>query len=215
MKTIDIASWSRKSQWDWFSTFADSTFQMDVRMDVTNTLEYAKKNNLSSFALVLYLICTTLNRLPAFRLRILEGKVVEIDSAKAGYTIKSGDRGFSTASARVDSGFQEYLREIEENKGLYSREQIDRKYNEGSSVGEFFCTCVPWVDFLSVKHPIPDKDKESQSVPRVCWGKYTENNGRYYMTLNIAASHALLDGRDMAEAFIEIQKSFDAPENHL
>ena len=54
--------------------------------------------------------------------------------------------------------------------------------------------------------PIPD-DKVSQSIPRICWGKYVLNGARYEMNLNITVSHALVDGRQLCTAFEEIQKA--------
>lgn len=215
MRVIDTDSWYRKSQWDWFSAFQDPTFSIDSRMDITETLRLSKEREISSFALILYLVCSTLNRIPAFRIRILGGKVVEIDSAKAGYTLKTDDGGFVTASAETKYGFEKFLEEINENKRLYSLSSSSKKYNQDEGVNAFFCTCLPWMDFTSVKHPIPDKDRESQSVPRICWGRYTPSEGRSFMSLNITASHALMDGHDMSEGFIEIQKAFDNPEKYI
>ena len=57
-------------------------------------------------------------------------------------------------------------------------------------------------------HPIPD-DKASQCVPRICWGKYTENNGRYELTLNITVSHMFVDGYPLANVFNNIQDLLD------
>lgn len=46
-------------------------------------------------------------------------------------------------------------------------------------------------------------------------GKYCKENEETFMTLNITASHALVDGYDMSCVFNAIQEAFDSPESAL
>lgn len=55
-------------------------------------------------------------------------------------------------------------------------------------------------------HPIKYEDKESTSVPRIFWDKYVLDDSKYYLTLNITVSHALVDGEDLAKVFERIRK---------
>ena len=63
-------------------------------------------------------------------------------------------------------------------------------------------------------HPIPD-DKESLSVPRVCFGKFHLVDGKYKLMLNINVNHAFVDGYPLSQAFVNIQKLLDDIENVL
>ena len=50
------------------------------------------------------------------------------------------------------------------------------------------------------------EELHSQTVPRICWGKYINNNGKYEMTLNITVSHVFVDGLHISKAFNKIQE---------
>ena len=42
MKTIDTNNWDREKTIEWFRSFSDSTYSMNVRMDVTDLVERTK-----------------------------------------------------------------------------------------------------------------------------------------------------------------------------
>ena len=88
------------------------------------------------------------------------------------------------------------------------KEISKERYNPENCYDEYYITCVPWVDFNRFTHPIPD-DKSSQCIPRICWGKYTKNNNRYELSLNITVSHIFVDGYHLASAFNKIQELLD------
>ena len=101
MKKIDIETWARRSHFEWFSAFADPTFAMNVRMDITNLFAFCKQTRHSSFATVMYIACACLNMIPAFRLRTLAGEVVELDSANVAYTAMSRTGNFVNCRASL------------------------------------------------------------------------------------------------------------------
>ena len=84
-------------------------------------------------------------------------------------------------------------------------DRILSTYNHQNCYNEYYITCVPWVDFTQFTHPIPD-DKSSQCIPRICWGKYVEQDGKYELTLNITVSHIFVDGYPLAQTFNKIQE---------
>lgn len=211
MKKIDLENWGRKSHYMWFSDFADPSLALNVRVDITEVLAYCKKNGASSFAVIMYVICEVINSNRALRLRVLDGDIYEIDRANVAYTIMVNDERFVNCRAKTGCGFAEFSRELERNKNKYADSNyVQAEYNDISVVDDIYCSCVPWVDFTSVTQPIPDKIPESKSIPRIVWGKYVEDaDGRYRMTLNVTANHALVDGLDIANVINGIQAAFD------
>lgn len=94
-----------------------------------------------------------------------------------------------------------------------NQNQIEKDtYNLENCCDEFYITCVPWIDFTQITHPIPD-DKYSQCIPRICWGKYVKRNNKYELTLNITVSHIFVDGYLPAKAFNKIQELLDNVED--
>ena len=87
-------------------------------------------------------------------------------------------------------------------------------YNPENCYNEYYITCVPWINFTQFTHPIPD-DEASQCIPRICWGKYVETDGRYELTLNITVSHIFVDGYQLSKAFNVIQELLNHAEEIL
>ena len=49
MKQIDTSNWNRTKTYEWFKTFSNSTYSMNVRMDVTNLVKHTKDKKESFF----------------------------------------------------------------------------------------------------------------------------------------------------------------------
>ncbi len=216
MKKIDLSTWERKSHYAWFSQFADPSIAIDAKMNITNVIEFSKKRGVSSYAIIMYTICMCMNQNKAFRLRILNDEVLEIGLANVAYTIMVNDSCFVNCRANLKQGFEVYLSEVKENQIKYSNSNyIQEEYNSVAIIDDIYCSCLPWLNFSSIKQPIPDKIPESKAIPRACWGRYYTEFDCTYMTLNITANHALVDGLDMANVFNNIQKAFDDIENFV
>lgn len=216
MVKIDLNQWARKSHYEWFSAFADPSFSMNVRMDITALLTFCEQMRYSSFATVMYFVCTCLNTIPAFRLRTRAGEVVELDGANVAYTAMSNTGNFVNCRASLAVECEAFVREVRANKERLESDSYQQKhFNDLSIVDDIYCSCVPWVDFLSVTQPIPDHVPDNKSIPRVCWGRYSKEESGTFMTLNLTANHALVDGYEMAEAFCSIQRAFSAPQAFL
>lgn len=210
MKVIDLETWERKSHYEWFSSFANPSISFDVKMNITKVLSFCKEKNMSSFAVIMYVICDCINKNKAMRLRILDNQVVEIEKANVAYTIMVNDACFVNCRADMKNGFAAYLKDIENNKNKYNNSNhIQEEYNSTAIIDDIYCSCTPWLNFISVKQPIPDKVPENKAIPRVCWGKYYNEGDSVFMTLNITANHALADGLDISNVFNNIQNAFD------
>ncbi len=210
MKKIELNSWERKSHFEWFSTFADPTFALDVKINITNVINACKEREISSFATLMYIFASSINNNYGFRLRVLNGEVYEIEKANVAYTVMVNDNTFVNCRASMKNGFDAFIEEVMHNqKKFQNSNYIQKQYNDTAIVDDIYCSCAPWVNFLSVRQPIPDKSEESKSIPRVCWGKYYTEGNMTYTTLNITANHALVDGIDIARVFNEIQNRID------
>lgn len=210
MKKIDLETWERKSHYKWFSSFADPSISLDVKMDVTKIVGFCKKKKISSYAIIMYAICKCINDNKAFRLRVLNDEIIEIDKANVAYTIMVNDSCFVNCRASLQKDFKVYMNDVKNNQIKYTNSNyVQEEYNTVAIVDDIYCSCLPWLNFLSVKQPMPDKIPESKSIPRACWGKYYTEGDSVFMTLNITANHALVDGLDMANVFNSIQRVFD------
>jgi len=210
-KEIDINSWIRKEQYKYFSTFANPCYGFDVEMDINDIYKYTKETNTSFFINFLFLLSIGLNMQEELRLRILDGRVVLFDEINPSYTIMKNDGNFDNGGHKMTYDYQEFYDNcknvLETHKaGLAPKKE---KYNDSKLFDDFYITCIPWIKYESMTHPMPDNDPSNQSVPRICWGKYYQKDGRMKVLLNITVSHVLCDGFPLSQAFIKIQNVFD------
>lgn len=209
MKEIDIENWGRLGTYNWFKSFRNSTYCMNVKMDVTNIVKRAKERKESFFILMLYAVLKGLNSVDEMRMRIEKGVPVIYDDINPSFTVMTESGDFTNVRFKNVKDFDEFYATatgvIEQAKAGGAD---NTSYNLEEGHNEYYMTCVPWLNYEGMTHPVPD-EIESQVVPRICWGKYVDNNGRYETTLNINVSHIFVDGYPLSCAFNNIQKYID------
>ncbi len=210
MKELDFNNSERKKTYDWFKTFSNSTCSMNVKMDVTNLIKHVKDKKESFFIDLLYIVVNGLNSIDEMRMRLVDDKPVIFSDINPAFTVMTELGTFENVRFKNCHTFKEFYEiahtKIEEvKKQSHIRKE---NYNPENCYDDYYITCTPWVDFTQVTHPIPD-NQSSQCIPRICWGKYTENNGKYELMLNITVSHIFVDGFPLSQAFIKIQELLD------
>ena len=211
MKKFDVANWNRKETFAWFNSFSNPCYGVNVRLDVTNLVQACRTRGESFFAALSYVVCRTLNGLESFRLRVMDGELWDTECANPCYTVSLDDGNFVNCRTKMRGEYAAFCAGMRADIDAAKKNahNVEGSYNNVKVVDDFYLSCVPWMDFTACTQPIPDNMPESSSIPRVCWGKYSEENGRLQLTMNITASHALVDGRDMSRAFERIQKDID------
>ncbi len=74
-----------------------------------------------------------------------------------------------------------------------------------------YITCLPWFSFTQVTHPI-SLNKED-SVPKISWGKYFQQDGKWLLPFSLQANHALLDGIHVGKFTALLQEYMDGLPN--
>lgn len=210
MVEVDISKWGREKTYNWFKTFSNSTYSCNVVMDVTELVKYVKKNKQSFFIDLLYIVCKGLNSIDEMRMRLVDDKVVLYEDINPAFTVLTDSGLFENVRFKNVDNFKDFYKIAKEKIDNAKREVVleDSNYNPDNCYDEYYITCLPWVNFTQLTHPIPD-DISSQCIPRICWGKYVEEDGRFKLTLNICVSHILVDGYPLSKTFIKIQELLD------
>ncbi len=180
---------------------------MNVKMDITTLIKNIKKNKESFFIDFLYIVLKGLNSVDEMRMRLVDNMPVIYDDINPAFTVMTNANTFENVRFNNCTNFKKFYqiasKHIEKAK---KQKRINKEnYNPENCYNEYYITCVPWVDFTQVTHPIPN-DISSQCVPRICWGKYTYQNEKYELTLNITVSHIFVDGYPLAQTFNKLQE---------
>ena len=211
MKYIDIDSWPRKKHYQLFKGMDYPHFNLCANVDITELRSYIKDSDLSFFKSFLYIAVRTANEIPEFRYRIRDNKVVVHDRVDPSFTIMREDETFSFCHATYYRDFQSFYQEAEGKTRIYN-ENPTLKDGPGSD-SLLFITSIPWLSFTSLTHPIHMNPVDS--VPRIAWGKFFEENGKIQLPVSVQAHHALMDGLHVGRFFNLLQDYLDNPETFI
>lgn len=216
MKEIDINNLARKKTYEWFSKFDYSTYGVTTKIDVTKLVKHCKENKESFFIDMLYIVVNALNSVKELRMRLYNNKPVIYDDINPAITVMTNNEVFENVRFKNYHNFNKFYKVarslIDEAK---NEEKLnDDNYNPDKIIDEYYITCLPWIDFTNVVHPYPS-DKDNQTIPRICWGKYVLNNDKYEIMLNISVSHIFVDGLHLSKVFDKINELEDDVENIL
>jgi len=216
MKEIDIKNWNRINNYNFFKTFSNTTYSCNVVMDVTKLVKHVKKQNESFFIDLLYIVLKGLNSIEEMRMRLVDDKPVIFDDINPAYTVMTEAGTYENVRHKNNKDFKTFYNIAKEiiEKAKVNLKIEEQDYNPENCYDEYYITCIPWVNFTQIAHPIPD-DIHSQCIPRVCWGKYVEKDGKYELTLNITVSHLFVDGNPLAKTFNTIQELLNNAEEIL
>ena len=207
IQKIDISKSPRKKTYDWFKTFKNPTYGLTVTMDVTALVEHTKKNNQSFFINMLYIVVNALNSVDELRMRLVDNQPIIYEDINPAITVMTESEVFENVRFENKHNYKDFyeLAKEEIDKAKYQTKLNDKSYNLTNDWNEYYITCLPWTTFTGINHPIPE-DVHSQTVPRICWGKYTKNGDRYEISLNITVSHVFVDGYHLSKVFNKVNE---------
>lgn len=205
-KEIDTSEWVRKTTFEWFKKFSNPTYCFNVKIDVTDIVNYSKQTGSSFFINFLYLICRVNNEVESLRLRYVDDRVLLYDKINATFTVKTTDGSFNNAGVEYVKNYNEFYKltkeEINRRNGLTDNSQ---NYNVWD-YDVFYSSCVISIELESISQPLDTNNKNSLNVPRIFWDKYRLENGKYVMLLSMNVSHILVDGEELSKALNLVKK---------
>lgn len=211
MKYLDIENWDRKEHYNYFKGLDYPQFNICANLDITEFYKFIKERNMPFFISMLYLSTKTANGIKEFRLRIRDEKVVEHEIVNPSFTVMTSKGVFSFCAADFIDNFNDFLTntsdKIEKTKNHVMIE------DEPGRDDLIYITSIPWVSFTSITHPVHMHPVDS--IPRITWGKYFDDNGKIKLPFSVQCHHALVDGSHVGEYFNIIQETLKNPSNGI
>ncbi len=192
---LNLEAWNRNDHFAFFNQFEEPFFGVTVNIDCTIAYKLSKESKSSFFLYYLYISLTAANQIEPFKYRIENMDVVVYDTVNASPTINRNDGTFGFA----------YLDYFEDYNIFYKQAQkeIDAVQNSSGLIpavsGEnvIHYSSIPWLNFTSLSHARAFSFKDS--IPKISFGKMTEENGQRKMPVSIHVNHALMDGYHVGE----------------
>ena len=201
-KYIDMTKYPRLDHFRHFLTMQQPCVSITVQVDITDWLSRLRASGCPFFLSFQYAVVRAANRIPEFRQRIVDDKIVEYDYCNPSYIVSLPDDTYRYCNVNVNQPFAQYLKEsrVKQDAALHS-EHLEEE--EGDVLGLLFISCVPWFNYTEAMMPYPGG---SFSNPSFCWGGYkTEKylaleDGRVTekvktsIPVTLFFNHALIDG---------------------
>ena len=205
--TINLGNWPRQESLSLFRRFQKPQYSVTSRIDVSRILaRRAVDDSFSSYLACTHAIGCALHAVPELRDRIRGETVVRHDSLVLSPTLQFADGrlGFTYLDWHADP----------ERFAIQAREMIAETLALGAlkpgvdgDDGVAFLSCQPWLDFTSFDNPVFNSD---DSIPRICWGRYTPApDDRTTIAVAAQVHHGLLDGYHVAQFFLAMQEAAD------
>src|SRR5438477_3905729 len=121
---VDIEKWPRRSTYEFFKDYEDPFFNFTANIDVSLVYRFCKDNGLSYSLTALYYTLVAANNIREFRIRLVDGRLVEFDRIHATQTILNDDETYSFAYFEMKDDVFEFNRcgklAVEKYKALRS-----------------------------------------------------------------------------------------------
>lgn len=211
MKYIDMENWTRKNHYNHFKALDYPHFNICGNIDITQFHKFIKENENPFFISFLFFSVKAANSIKEFRYRIREDKVIEHDVVSPAFTIMANQGVCSFCTVEYINNYDEFIKNAKMKIDI-EKNNVNLKDEPGHD-DLLYITSVPWISFTSVTHPIHMNPVDS--VPRITWGKFFEENDKIKIPLSIQTHHALLDGEHVGKYFNLLQDFLNNPEKNL
>jgi chloramphenicol O-acetyltransferase type A len=190
MNVIDMATWPRKSQFDFFKQLPAPHFSITSSVHVEELVQRKEKEGLSFINAFLYCIMTAGNAVPELRLRFRKDTVVEHDVVHASATVPIDDDRFAFCGIKYVPEWKTFNVHCMEALKIAKQQNTLEEHIDDSDEW-IFLSCLPWMNFTALTNPHGGPD---DCIPRISWGKLDNQGSNWTIPISVQVHHALVDG---------------------
>ena len=207
MKKIDVATWDRGTYFSFYTTLDFPYINIGAHVDVTNLLDFAHAQGLSSYLTLIHAAHQTAHEIVNFRYRIVDGDPVLLDKMGLTYTyMPAGSELFINVCVE----YVEDLREFHATAQARARAQgADVGFGALSDRRDLIVySAIPWLQYTHFVRTIARSGVDSN--PKMSWGKYFHQDGRVLTPFSVQVHHGLMDGFHIGRFYEALQTRIDA-----
>ena len=196
--------WPRQEIFSFFSWMSDPFFSVTFTVDVTGVKTYTKKNGLSFYYAMVWLCSKALDEVDAFHYTLRGNELFRLETRWPSFTdLKPGAEQFHIVTMPAGDEIAAFCLDAKE-KSL-AQERFINMDVEGDFL--WFCSCLPWLPLTALKNE--GTSNKDDAIPRLAWGQYTEDRGRYTLGLSVEANHRFVDGLHVGQFYQSLCRLID------
>lgn len=202
MSYVDLNTWPRRKHFELFNAMDYPHFSLCGQVDVSRLYPWTKAQDVSFFQTIIYILTRAANTLEAFRLRIRPEGVFLHDTVHPSVTVPTQGNLFGFCTFAYEPDFTRFLTVA--TQAIAAAQAQPTLEDEPGRDDLLYMTSIPWVSFTAMQHPIHMHPVDS--IPRIAWGKVTQEGERYKLPLCVQVHHALADGWHVGRYFALVQE---------
>lgn len=193
MKKIDMNTWERKEIFDFFSNISNPFYMVSFIIDVTELKAFTKRHGCSFYYSLIYLCGKAMQGVENFCYTYENDSIYLIDERDPSFTDrKPGSELFHIVTIPAGENILDFCKAAAEasqnQKGFINPE------TEGANLAYYSCLPTLRMTALTNEFDVKNPQLATENIPRITWGKYTEQNGRLELTMSLEVNHRYIDG---------------------
>jgi len=210
-KDLDINTWARRDLFEFFIGYDNPYFNICTRVDVSKLLAHLRSRPGTSVSLAYYYLALRIaNETEPFRYRLRENRVIVFDVIHGGTTVMMPNESFSYAYFDYDEDSDKFMAEARRS---IHEVQAGSIFKPTPNDDLIYFTTLPWVSFTSFAHA--RKRGRGDSVPRIAFGKFANDQERTLLPISVEVHHALMDGLHVGRFLTRLEETLAQPEIYL
>ncbi|MBR2590070.1 MAG: chloramphenicol acetyltransferase [Clostridia bacterium] len=203
---IDLTTWSRRDNFEFFRDFYNPNLGVTVRVDVRHAYAAAKAKGVSFFMCYFYAILSAVNEIREFRYRFdREGNIVCYDRIDGLAPIRVEEKdNFAEMVFPYTEDFDTFCKTAQQIKALAASIDPYELADAMTDYNVILVSALPKLDFSSFCNT--QRDRCGNDYPLCVVGKMGEDKT---MPISITVHHGFADGEHIARFFELLQEKLN------
>lgn len=205
MQELNLKTWKRRETYEYFSKISNPFYMTTFRQDVTKLYKYAKKHNLSFYSTMIWACTQAINLTDAFKLTLRNGKLIILEQRNPSFTsLRAGEEEFFIVTLNHNQNLETFCKEAAE----LTKNQQNFINHQKESDSLIYFSCLPWIELtaLTNERDMSSENALNDSIPRIAWGKFADENGKKKLELSIEVNHRFIDGVHIGQFALNLEK---------
>jgi chloramphenicol O-acetyltransferase type A len=202
----------RRDRFDFFDRMQSPAVNLCFALDLPDLRPWCKREGLPPFHVMLCAVLRAVLQVENFRYRVFEGAVIRIERLVPSFTVANLHGDLNLAQFDWTDDVREFaargVRAREEAVGMTALNDKGRTISPRDAKDQVYVTCIPWLDFTSIQHPI--MDLSAPDIPSLAWGRFRDGPHGLQLPFSVQAHHGFVDGYHIHLLARQIAAELDA-----
>jgi len=187
----------RRDRFALFDGMDSAVVNITFTMTLPDFRPWCKASSLPPFHVMLRAVLRSVLAIDNFRYRVWQDEVIRIDRLIPSFTVVNQHNDLNFAQFDWHDSLQDFVAASVAARGeaasMTALNMSHRFAAPRDSLDQVFITCIPWLDFTSIQHPVASSS--TPDIPSLAWGRLrSAPDGTLVLPFSVQAHHGFVDG---------------------